>query len=67
MPTQNDSTMMDLATGLGPATVLSPAEALEPVTSDGGPIRVGIVGFGRVGARPADCVVRHPEMDLRML
>ena len=67
MPTQNDSTMIDMATRIGSAAVLSPAEALEPSASDIGRIRVGIVGFGRVGSRRADCVIRHTEMELRAI
>ncbi len=67
MPTQNDSTIIAMATSIDPAAVLSPANALEPTASDGVRIRVGIVGFGRVGARRADCVVSHPEMELRAI
>ena len=50
MPTQNDSTIMAMGAPIDPAAVLSPAMSLEPATSDGAKIRVGIVGFGRVGA-----------------
>ena len=67
MPNQNDSTTMVMATRIGPTVLLSPGEAVEPAQEDGRRIRVGIVGFGRVGARRADCVVRHPEMELRAI
>jgi predicted dehydrogenase len=65
MLTHNDSTTMAMATQIGRGAVRLWAEALELVKAEGEPIRVGIVGFGRVGARRADCVIRHPGMELR--
>ena len=43
----------------------TPVEQPETTENRGGPIRVGVVGLGRVGARRAECVKRHPDMELR--
>jgi predicted dehydrogenase len=67
MATHNDSTTMVMVTQIDPAAVLEPAEVLEVAKENGVRIRVGIVGFGRVGARRAECVVRHSEMELRAI
>jgi predicted dehydrogenase len=43
------------------------AEVPAPEGHRAGPIRVGIIGMGRVGARRAECVKRHPDMELSAL
>ena len=49
------------------AAVFPVPNAADSAQHSGARIRVGIVGLGRVGARRADCVRRHPAMELRAI
>jgi predicted dehydrogenase len=68
MPTQSGNTMMMMeAASLSPAAVLSVPTGADLAKTLDVRIRAGIVGLGRVGARRADCVQRHPAMELRAI
>jgi predicted dehydrogenase len=67
MPTQSDTAMTMEAASLSAAAVLPVPTAADSAKSPDARIRVGIVGLGRVGTRRADCVQRHPEMELRAI
>jgi predicted dehydrogenase len=67
MATQSDTTMLTDTASLSHEAVVPVPTAADTVKNSGERIRTGIVGLGRVGARRAECVLRHPAMELRAI
>jgi predicted dehydrogenase len=64
MSIQSDTAMMMDTASMSLTAVVPVPAAAQKASGPVGRIRAGIVGLGRVGARRADCIVRHPGMEL---
>src|SRR6516165_9296597 len=67
MSSQNDFTVTMDDGSLSPGMGFPGPNAANSAQNSGARIRAGIVGLGRVGSRRAECVLRHPAMELRAI